>query len=174
MANGGLPMRLRGEDTGFELTILNIVGDPEFADIKIDPHLTHCAMCRFGAGDEGSAAAVCFAVAVAKLANGALYDPQSERLVTLKKTIAWAHKILEEARRRPISQGTRPRDIRRYLNRCYGIGTTSLWSAIFSLSVQFGTSCAGRLFIVRPSGTASGCRAPSFRFTIGTAVPAAR
>jgi hypothetical protein len=42
-AKGGLPMRLRGEDAGFELTILNIVGDPEFAKIKIDPRLTHCA-----------------------------------------------------------------------------------------------------------------------------------
>jgi hypothetical protein len=114
-STGGLPMRLRGEDTGFDLMTLSIVGDPEFADIKIDPRLTHCAICQFGAGEEGCAAALCFAVAVAKLVNGALYDPQSGQLATLDETIAWAREVIEEARLRPISQGTRPRDVRYYL-----------------------------------------------------------
>ena len=113
-SRGGVPMRLGGEDTWFDLTTWS-VEEPELADIKINPRLTHCAICQFGAGDEGTAAAVCFAVAVAKLANGALYDPQSGRRATLKKTIAWAHEVIEQARRRPLSQGTRPRDIRRYL-----------------------------------------------------------
>jgi hypothetical protein len=114
-STGGVPMRLRGEDTWFDLMTLNIVGDPEFAHIKIDPRLTHCAICQFGAGAEGSAAAMCFAVAVATLVDGALYNPQSGLLDKLGDTIAWAHGLIEEARLRPISQGTRPRDVRRYL-----------------------------------------------------------
>jgi len=114
-ANGGVPMRLRGEESGFELMTFSIVGDPGFAHIKIDPRLTHCASCRLMPDTEGCAVALCFVAALARLVDGEVYDPQSGELSTLDKTIAWAREKLEAARQETSRPSTRQRDVRSYL-----------------------------------------------------------
>jgi hypothetical protein len=77
---GGLPMRLRGVETGFELDRASIVGDPEFADIEIDPRRTHCASLPYFADVESSAVAVCFAATLVEHVNGMACEPQVDKL----------------------------------------------------------------------------------------------
>jgi len=112
---GLLPMRLRGEETGVEFDMFEgreVV--EELGGKKITRAFDRSANLRWGGDENAMTAAFCFAAALAKAANGVVFDAEAGRTLSLDKAIGAARSALKMTRRTgPL--GTRPADIKRYL-----------------------------------------------------------
>ena len=112
---GGLPVRLRGEETGFEFDIFEgRSAVEELGGKKVARAFDRSANLRWGGDEDAMAAAHCFAAALAKATDGVVFDAEAGRLLTLGKAFDAAAKVLK-ATRHMIVLGTRPADIKRYL-----------------------------------------------------------
>ncbi|MGE5156846.1 MAG: hypothetical protein ACM3OF_01745 [Gemmatimonas sp.] len=115
---GFMPMKLRGEETGVELSIY---GDhsavEEFADAGVDPGFERRASLRWGGDFQEAVAGMCVAATLAKLVDGVVFDEAEDRLLSVDDAIAVARQNLqtllkpEDKKRR----GTRPADLKHYL-----------------------------------------------------------
>ena len=113
---GYLPMRLRGEESGIEFDTYAIDDEiVEDLEIDIDPRFTRGATFRWSSDIDEGVVALCFAGALAKLANGMVLDVDGETMLTADETIARARKDLNDTTPPPKQRRTRPTDIRHYL-----------------------------------------------------------
>ena len=113
---GYLPMRLRGEEAGVEFDTSNDRKEVvEIAGKRIDPRFTRSANFRWGGGEDELTVAQCFAAALAKLVNGAVFDPQDGCLQTVEQSIDQAKKQIAAMAPKSNVRGTRPADIKHYL-----------------------------------------------------------
>jgi len=111
-----LAMRLRGEETGFELGISDGREDVErIAGEEINPRFTRYVRASSAGGDEADAAASCFAAALARLVDGRVLRSHSDAELTPDRAIALARRDLNATAERFSRPGTRPAEIRRYL-----------------------------------------------------------
>ena len=90
---GYLPMRLRGEESGVEFdTYDGREAVVEIAGKETDPRFTRSANFRLGGDENELAVAQCFAAALARLVDGAVFDPQEGCLQTVEQAIDHAKK----------------------------------------------------------------------------------
>jgi hypothetical protein len=115
---GFMPMRLRGEDTGVELSVYaDHAAVEEFADAGVDSSFERRASLRWGGDFQEAVAGMPVAAALAKLVGGVVFDEAEDRLLSVDGAIAVARHNLQvllkpEDKKRP---GTRPADLKRYL-----------------------------------------------------------
>ena len=113
---GYLPMRLRGEEAGVEFdTFDSREGVEEIAGKRMDPSFTRGANFRWGSSADEGIIATCFAAALAKLVDGAVFDAQVGQVLTVEPVVSNAREWLEETKATAKLRGTRPADIRHYL-----------------------------------------------------------
>ena len=113
---GYLPMRLRGEESGVEFdTYDNRKDVEEVAGKRINPRFTRSANFRWGGDENELTVAQCFAAALAKLVDGAVFDPQEGGLQTVEQAIEQAKKQIATMAPKSKVRGTRPADIKHYL-----------------------------------------------------------
>ena len=113
---GYLPMRLRGEDSGVEFDTANDRKEVvEIAGKRIDPRFTRSANFRWGGDEDEFTVAQCFAAALVKLVDGAVFDPQEGGLQTIEQAIDVARKQVAAIAPQSKVRGTRPADVKHYL-----------------------------------------------------------
>ena len=113
---GYLPMRLRGEELGVEFDTCNDRKQvEEIAGKRINPRFTRSANFRLGGDEDELTVALCFAAALAKLVDGAVFDPQEACLQTVEQAIDQAKKQIAAMAPKSKVRGTRPADIKHYL-----------------------------------------------------------
>src|SRR3954451_1922896 len=116
---GFMPIRWRGEDTGFEFDVSSDAEEVKETreDCGIDPSLDQIAFFRFGSDLIELLAAQCAAAALAKLTGGVVFEPIGGEIWSLDRSVAEASKtvtrLTEQKQSRP--RGTRPADIKHYL-----------------------------------------------------------
>ena len=114
--SGYLPMRLRGEESGVEFdTCDNRKDVEEVAGKRINPRFTRSANFRWGGDENELTVAQCLAAALAKLVDGAVFDPQEGCLQTVEQAIEQAKKQIAAMSPKSKVRGTRPADIKHYL-----------------------------------------------------------
>jgi hypothetical protein len=116
--NGFMPMKLRGEETGVEFSVYaDHFAVEEFADVGVDLSFERRASLRWGGDFQEAVAGMSVAAALAKLANGVVFDEAEGRLLSADDAAAIARQNLqtlikpEDKKRR----GTRPADLKHYL-----------------------------------------------------------
>jgi len=113
---GYLPMRLRGEESGIEFdTHDGCKHVEEVAGKRIDARFTRSTNFRWGGDKDEFVVALCFAAALAKLTDGAVFDPQEGELRTFAQASDVARKQLATAGPTGKPPGTREADLKRYL-----------------------------------------------------------
>ncbi len=113
---GYLPMRLRGEEAGVEFdTYDDRKQVEELAGKRINPRFTRCANFRWSGDEDEFVVARCFAATLAKLVEGAVFDPQERCLQTGEQVIDEARKRIAASQPKSKVRGTRPADIKHYL-----------------------------------------------------------
>jgi len=117
--DGYLPMRLRGEESGIEFYTSNgreeLEEFREDLEIEIDSRFTRIVHFHWSFSIEEGTVALCFAAALARLVNGAVFEDMSAKMLSVEETIARAHKDLKDTAPPPNQRATRPVDIRHYL-----------------------------------------------------------
>ena len=109
-------MRLRGEEAGVEFdTYDDRKQVEELAGKRIDPRFTRCANFRWSGDEDEFVVARCFAATLAKLGEGAVFDPQERCLQTGEQAIDEARKRIAASQPKSKVRGTRPADIKHYL-----------------------------------------------------------
>src|SRR5262245_2137906 len=109
--SGLLPMRLRREETGVELSIFEgraVVA--ELAEHGVDRGFVRVASFRWSSDESEMLAALCAAAALAKLVNGIVREEWDGRLLQPDEPAAFARKHLKAAKPRAREPGTRPAD----------------------------------------------------------------
>src|SRR5262245_13140329 len=135
--SGLLPMRLRREETGVELSIFkgrDVVA--ELAEQDVDPGYDRVASFRWGADESEMLAGLCTAAALAKLVNGLVLEEWDGRLLQPDEAVAFARQHLKAVKPRAREPGTRPADIKRYLSPL--------------LKLRSDLVLVGRMLLVRP------------------------
>jgi hypothetical protein len=102
--SGLLPMRLRREETGVELSIFNgrdVV--EELAEQDVDPGFDRVASFRWSSDESEMLAALCAAAALAKLVNGIVLEEWDGRLLQPAEAVAFARQHLKAAKPRAAS-----------------------------------------------------------------------
>ena len=138
--DGYLPMRLRGEESGIELFTSNdreeLKEFEEDYDIKIDPRFTRSATFHWSFSIEEGTVALCFAAALARLVDGAVFEDVSATFLSTEETIARARKDLKDTAPPPKQRATRKADIRHYLKAL--------------LDQRKDLALVGRMLVIRP------------------------
>jgi hypothetical protein len=102
--SGLLPMRLRREETGVELSVFNgrdVV--EELAEQDVDPGFDRVASFRWSSDESEMLAALCAAAALAKLVNGIVLEEWDGRLLQPAEAVAFARQHLKAAKPRAAS-----------------------------------------------------------------------
>jgi hypothetical protein len=158
--NGFMPMKLRGEETGVEFSVYaDHFAVEEFADVGVDPSFERRASLRWGGDVQEAVAGMSVAAAVAKLANGVVFDEAEGRLLSADAAATLARQNLqallkpEDKKRR----GTRPADLKHYLKPL--------------LKQRSDLVLIGRLLIIRPvrhllRGALFGRSGDKYRFNV--------
>jgi len=134
---GYLPMRLRGEESGVEFdTYDGRDAVVEIAGRETDPRFTRSANLRLGGDENELTVAQCFAAALARLVDGAVFDPEEAGVLTADDAIARARQLLKDTATKTKFPGTRPADIKRYLKPL--------------LQMRRDLVLVGRLLLIRP------------------------
>jgi hypothetical protein len=158
--NGFMPMRRRGEETGVEFSVYaDHFAVEEFADVGVDPSFERRASLRWGGDLQEAVAGMSVAAALAKLANGVVFDEAEGRLLSADDAVAIALQNLqallkpEDKKRR----GTGPADLKHYLKPL--------------LKQRSDLVLVGRLLIIRPvrhllRGALFGRSGDKYRFNV--------
>ena len=93
--SGFMPMLLRREETGVEFDVWNDHSAvTHFADVGVDPSFERVASFRWGGDYQEAIAGMCAAAALAKLANGVVFDEAEHKLLSVDDAIALARNSL--------------------------------------------------------------------------------
>lgn len=115
--SGFMPMLLRGEEAGAEFDVFDgRAAVEELAPAGVDAAFDRSANFRWSGDEREMLAALCASAALAKLTNGVVFDETEGRLLSVDEAIALARRNCEGLRPDDVERpGTRPADIRRYL-----------------------------------------------------------
>jgi hypothetical protein len=119
--SGYLPMTLRGEETGAELSFSTVDDDARQLVPDLNAAMDRIAHLRWGASELEMAAALCLAAALADLTQGLVFEEAGGRSMSAVEAIPWAGQHFAAVKPVSKSLGAREADLRRHLRPLLGL-----------------------------------------------------